>query len=103
MCDGIRSKKVFAASLVVAFALAASPAIAKTVLWYHFNDGNVGDRASTYRDTQPFDKIANAAEGSGDLTGLPGGYDTSKPPGVGRFIYVMTSVSIPMPHQTPLV
>jgi len=27
----------------------------------------------------------------------------NEPQGVGRFIYAMTSVSIPMPHQTPLV
>ena len=73
-------RKFLLASLVVAFALAVSPAIAKTVLWYHFNDGNVGDRASYFRNTKPCDRITNAAEDTGDLTGKPGGLSDATPP-----------------------
>ena len=55
-------RKFLLASLVVAFALAVSPAMAKTVLWYHFNEGANGAIAS---GGEPV--IQNAVDSTGEL------------------------------------
>ena len=74
-------RKFLLASLVVAFALAVSPAIAETVLWYHFNDGNVGESANYFTGSV----IKNAVEiessdSLNSLNGQPGGLTTGSPP-----------------------
>ena len=62
------------ACLSVAFALAASPAMAKTVLWYHFNERDIGYRPY-YTSSHP-DVVENAAD-PGCLQGKPGGLSTA--------------------------
>ena len=67
-------RKFAMACLSVAFALAASPAIAKTVLWYHFNERDIGYRPY-YTSSHP-DVVENAAD-PGYLQGMPGGLSTT--------------------------
>lgn len=74
-------RKFLLASLVVAFALAVSPAIAETVLWYHFNEGDIGYRPY-YTPSHP-DLLENAAD-PGCLQGMPGGLST-KPEFISNF------------------
>ena len=53
-------RKFAMACLSVAFALAASPSIAKTVLWYHFNERDIGYRPY-YTSNHP-DVVENVAD-----------------------------------------
>ena len=60
--------------LSVALALVATPAVAKTVLWYHFNEHDIGYRPY-YTSSHP-DVVENAAD-PGCLQGKPGGLSTA--------------------------